>query len=68
MSVRLSPAKQGLAGTQNSNAGTSYIGNRAGKDRYFNRLIDDFRVYDRALTAAEIAAICAGDEPTTSAP
>ena len=58
--------KQAPAGTQNSNAGTSYIGNRAGKDRYFNGLIDDFRVYDRALTAAEIAAIYAGDEPTTS--
>jgi len=54
------------AGTQLSNVGTGYIGNRAAADRYFNGLIDDLRIYNRALSATEIAALGAGNQPGSS--
>jgi len=34
-----------------------YLGMREGEDRYFNGLLDDIRIYNTALTAAEIATL-----------
>ena len=36
-----------------------YIGTREGEDRWWFGLIDDVRIYDRAMTAAEIATLYA---------
>jgi hypothetical protein len=36
-----------------------YIGTREGLDRWWFGLIDDVRIYDRAMTAAEVAALYA---------
>ena len=54
--------------------GNLYIGNRDNGTRTFNGLIDDFRLYDRALTPAEITALaasaptdCGGAAAVTSA-
>ena len=35
----------------------NYIGKSQWQDPYFSGMLDDFRVYRRALTAAEIAAL-----------
>ena len=53
------------AGAQFSNVGTAYIGNRGAGDRYFNGLIDDLRIYNRILSAAEINALYIGGQPAT---
>ena len=53
------------AGTQTSNVGTATIGNRAAADRYFNGLIDELRIYSRALAASEIATLYLGNQPGT---
>jgi hypothetical protein len=42
------------SGSQISNAGTGYIGNRSTLDRSFDGRIDEVRIYNRPLTAAEI--------------
>lgn len=53
---RVSAAK-----TWNLVQGAAYIGRQVnGAGEYWNGLIDDVRVYSRALTAAEIAALAAG--------
>mgnify|MGYP001980151636 CR=1 FL=1 len=38
-------------------ANTFNIGSRGGTDAFFNGLIDDVRIYDRALSAEEIQAL-----------
>src|SRR6185295_1188673 len=57
------------AKTWNLVAGAAYIGRQInGAGEYWNGLIDDVRVYNRALTAAEIAALSAGSAgPATPA-
>jgi hypothetical protein len=47
----------GPVGTQISNNGTGYIGNRSALDRSWQGLIDDLAIWDTALTSAEIQAI-----------
>ena len=42
------------SGSQVSNTGTGYIGNRATLDRSFDGRIDEVRIYNRPLTEAEI--------------
>ncbi|MBU1997845.1 MAG: LamG domain-containing protein, partial [Candidatus Omnitrophica bacterium] len=37
-----------------------------GTPRFFDGLIDDFRIYNRALTAAEVARLAHGDQPQTA--
>jgi hypothetical protein len=42
------------------NTANNFIGRSAyAQDPYFSGLVDDFRVYNRALTAAEITALYA---------
>jgi len=41
-------------GTQTSNVGIGYIGNRSAEDRSFDGTIDDVRIYTRALSAEEV--------------
>lgn len=45
----------------------NYIGKSQYPDPYFNGLIDDFRIYSRALSAAEVAALAAGIGQTLNA-
>jgi hypothetical protein len=45
---------------------TLQIGRGNGGIRYFNGQIDDVRIYNRALSSSEVAALVAGDEPATS--
>ena len=45
------------AGTPNASAGTIYIGDFGNAGYHFNGSIDDVRIYNRALSAAEIKAI-----------
>ena len=53
-SVVVGDERQDVAGYGSDAADTAYIGNRAATDRTFNGLIDDVRVYNRALSPAEI--------------
>jgi hypothetical protein len=39
-----------------------YIGNRASRDRGFNGIVDEVRIYNRALSASEIERICSQQE------
>jgi DUF1680 family protein len=41
----------------------NYIGKSQYADPYLNGLVDDFRIYDRALSAAEVQALFAGATP-----
>ncbi|MEK7218136.1 MAG: LamG domain-containing protein, partial [Patescibacteria group bacterium] len=55
-----------LAGTTVADTGnTLYIGDRAGLDRSWNGKIDEVRIYNRALSATEISALAAGNQPAT---
>src|SRR5436190_6226897 len=47
----------GGGGSLVSNAGTGYIGNRATLDRGYQGAIDELRVYNRLLTADEVALL-----------
>jgi hypothetical protein len=51
-----------MTGTIDSNAGTGYIGNSNSLNRPWNGYIDDLRIYDRVLTAAEVAALYNGGQ------
>ncbi len=58
-----------ISGTPNQASGTPvagttnlYIGNRQAGDRSFNGIIDDVRIYDRALSETEIQAVMQGKE------
>ena len=48
-------------------AGTAWIGNRGLADRYLNGYIDDLRIYNRVISASEIASLAAGNRPTGNA-
>ncbi|HLL89182.1 MAG TPA: tandem-95 repeat protein, partial [Tepidisphaeraceae bacterium] len=59
-------------GTATAAAGAGYIGNNSSLARQFSGRLDDIRVYDKQMTAAEIAAVynvgISGDAaPTTTA-
>jgi prepilin-type N-terminal cleavage/methylation domain-containing protein len=43
-------------------SGTAYIGSNGGTQRYMNGDIDDLRVYNRALSAAEVLALYNADK------
>jgi hypothetical protein len=45
------------SGTPTAGTGNVIIGNRAASDRDYGGYLDDIRIYDRALTAAEITQI-----------
>jgi hypothetical protein len=45
---------------------TVYFGTYDGTHELFNGKLDDVRVYNRALSASEIGALAAGDQPGTS--
>lgn len=47
-------------GTQTSNAGTGYIGNTSALNRSWDGRIDEMRIYNRILSAAEVQRIFAG--------
>jgi hypothetical protein len=47
-------------GTRGVIAALSYIGNNSGNTAAFNGYIDDLRVYDTALTAAQVRSLAAG--------
>jgi hypothetical protein len=49
------------AGTWTNNAQPLTIGNGLSGTRTFNGLLDEVRIYDRILTAGEIAALAAGN-------
>ncbi|HEY3321932.1 MAG TPA: autotransporter-associated beta strand repeat-containing protein, partial [Planctomycetota bacterium] len=36
------------------------VGQPQGADNYFNGIVDDLRIYSRALSSAEVAAVCGG--------
>jgi hypothetical protein len=55
------------AGTQDSNVGTGYIGNAPALNRSWDGRIDDMRIYNRLLSAAEVQQIAAGP-PANLAP
>jgi uncharacterized protein len=44
----------------------NYIGKSQYADPYLNGLVDDFRIYDRALSAAEVSTLFSGATPTPS--
>jgi hypothetical protein len=54
-------------GSQDSNVGTGYIGNSSGLDRSWDGRIDEMRIYNRVLSAAEVQQIAAGP-PANFAP
>ena len=54
-------------GTQRSNIGPGYIGNVAALDRSWDGRIDEFRLYNRLLTASEMQLLAQG-APTNLAP
>jgi uncharacterized protein len=45
------------------NTNLNYIGKSQYGDPYLNGLVDDFRIYDRALSAAEVQALFTGATP-----
>jgi hypothetical protein len=49
----------GTADARSTSPTSLYIGTRQGLDRWWFGLMDDLRIYDRALTAAEVAALYA---------
>ena len=59
-------AGSGTPGDDNANNAT--IGDRNAADRSFNGLIDEVRVYNRALSAAEIQALYQADYAKINAP
>ena len=54
------------SGTAPSLGGTGYIGNNAALSRNWNGLMDDLRIYNRVLTANEVAVLAAS--PPTNLP
>ncbi|HYH04344.1 MAG TPA: LamG-like jellyroll fold domain-containing protein, partial [Bacillota bacterium] len=48
------------------NTTLNYIGKSQYNDAYLNGLVDDFRIYDRALSTAEVNGLFNGTNPTTS--
>jgi MSHA biogenesis protein MshQ len=48
-------------GNQKSNSGTGYVGNASGSNRGFDGKLDNLRIYDGVLTAAEVAALYANE-------
>jgi len=48
------------SGSQDANTGTGYIGNAAALDRSWDGRIDEMRIYNRLLSAAEVQQIFAG--------
>jgi methionine-rich copper-binding protein CopC len=52
--------------TPNVTAGPYYIGGNGSGSFYIENRLDDVRIYDRALTEAEISALANGNQPDTS--
>ncbi len=59
------PEQRRLSGGYAPTSNTIYIGARA-VGQFVNGNIDDVRIYNRALSAAEIAKVAAGSEPQTA--
>ncbi|HEY0705963.1 MAG TPA: LamG-like jellyroll fold domain-containing protein [Polyangia bacterium] len=66
VSQTLSQPNGAPTGTISSNAGTGHIGNSPALNRPWNGYIDDLRIYDRILTAADAKALYYGGQRTAA--
>jgi fibronectin type 3 domain-containing protein len=65
--INIKPSKLTPAGTT-TGTNLNYVGKSQFNDPIFNGSIDEFKIYKRALSDAEIAAVADDEKPTLAAP